>query len=155
MRFLLLFAFLTAAMFVALYAAEHTLVAEINRHFAWVSGVVMGALGIRVVSAGPVVTAGSFAVEIKNNCNAVYEAGLLAAAVWAYPASTRAKALGTLVGISVLYVANLLRLVSLLGLGLFARDWFEVAHLYVWQAVFFSVVAACWFGWIVRLPRRA
>jgi exosortase/archaeosortase family protein len=94
-------------------------------------------------------------VEIKNNCNAIYELGLYLAAVWAYPASVGAKVMGTLVGAGVLGVVNLLRVVSLLALGIVARDWFEVAHLYVWQALFFAVVAICWFGWALRVSPRA
>ena len=45
--------------------------------------------GARVSSSGAVVTLSGFSVEIieiKNNCNAAYEIGLYAAAVWAYPA---------------------------------------------------------------------
>jgi exosortase H (IPTLxxWG-CTERM-specific) len=155
LRFCLLFASLTVAVFVALYAVQDTLIAALNRHVAWVSGVLLGAMGSRVMVSGPVVAAAGFAVEIKNNCNAAYEAGLLAAAVWAYPAPARVKAIGTLLGLAVLYAVNMIRVVSLVGLGLFARSWFDVAHLYVWQAVFISVVAACWFGWIVRVPRTA
>jgi hypothetical protein len=49
---------------------------------------------------------------------------------------------------------NLVRVISLLAIGVFARGWFDVAHLYVWQALFFAVVAACWFGWILRLPSK-
>ena len=107
-----------------------------------------------VASHGAVVSVGSFAVEIKNNCNAIYEAGLFAAAVWAYPAPVRAKAVGTLIGVSLLYLVNLVRVLSLLAIGVLARGWFDVAHLYVWQALFFAVVAGCWFGWILRLPSK-
>jgi exosortase H (IPTLxxWG-CTERM-specific) len=155
LRFCLVFAFLTIGSFAALYALQDTVIAALNRHVAWVSGLLLGAIGSRVAVSGSVVAASGFAVEIKNNCNAAYEAGLFAAAVWAYPAPARTKAIGTLVGFSVLYAVNLLRVVNLVGLGLFARSWFDVAHLYVWQALFISVVAACWFGWIVRVPRAA
>jgi exosortase/archaeosortase family protein len=130
-RFCALFALLAVAIFAALYAVQDTLVAAINLHVAWVAAALIGALGPGVVS------------------------GLFASAVWAYPASVRARALGTLVGVAVLYAVNLLRVISLLGLGLLARDWFDLVHLYVWQAVFFSIVAACWLGWIFRLTPRA
>jgi exosortase/archaeosortase family protein len=94
-------------------------------------------------------------VEIKSNCNPIYEFGLYAAAVGAYPASIGAKAAGLLVGGGVLYTVNLARVVSLIALGLYARDWFEVSHLYVWQALFLATVVTCWFGWILRLRPRA
>jgi exosortase H (IPTLxxWG-CTERM-specific) len=154
LRFCLVFAALTVAAFIALYGVQDTIIVRLNRHLAWMAGTVLGALGAPVSTHGPVLSAWGFAVEIKNNCNAIYEAGLFAAAVWAYPAPLRAKALGTVIGVSLLYLVNLVRVISLLAIGVFARGWFDVAHLYVWQALFFAVVAACWFGWILRLPSK-
>ncbi len=58
-------------------------------------------------------------------------------------------------GAGVLYAVNVGRVVSLGALGMFAPNWFEVSHLYVWQALFFATVVACWFGWILRLRPRA
>jgi exosortase H (IPTLxxWG-CTERM-specific) len=154
LRFCLVFAALTVAVFIVLSGVQDTLIVRLNRHIAWLAGAALGALGAPVTSFGAILSVGAFAVEIKNNCNAVYEAGLLAAAVWAYPAPVRAKLLGTAVGVSVLYLVNLVRVVSLLAIGALARPWFDVAHLYVWQALFFAAVAACWFGWILRLPSK-
>ena len=94
----------------------------------------MGLFGAHAVVSGAVVQARGFAVEIKNNCNAIYEFGLFAAAVWAYPAPIGAKVVGTLVGAAVLNVVNVVRVVSLLALGAFARDWFDAAHLYAWAS---------------------
>ena len=154
LRFCLAFAAFTVAVFIVLYGVQDTIIVRLNRHVAWLAGVILAALGAPVASRGAVVSVGSFAVEIKNNCNAIYEAGLFAAAVWAYPAPVRAKAVGSLIGISVLYLVNLVRVLSLIAIGVLARGWFDVAHLYVWQALFFAVVAGCWFGWILRLPSK-
>jgi exosortase/archaeosortase family protein len=154
LRFCLMFAAFTVAAFIALYGAQDIVVARLNRHVAWLAGAILSAVGAPAASRGAVVSVGSFAVEIKNNCNAIYEAGLFAAAVWAYPAPLRAKAAGTLIGVSFLYLVNLVRVLSLIAVGVLARGWFDVAHLYVWQALFFAVVAACWFGWILRLPSK-
>jgi exosortase H (IPTLxxWG-CTERM-specific) len=154
LRFCLMFAAFTVAVFIALYGVQDTVIVRLNRHVAWLAGSIVTALGAPVASRGAVVSVGSFAVEIKNNCNAIYEAGLFAAAVWAYPAPVRAKAVGTLIGISLLYLVNLVRVLSLIAIGVLARGWFDTAHLYVWQALFFAVVAGCWFGWILRLPSK-
>ena len=155
LRFCFVFALLGVAIFVVIYATDTTVVAHLNRHIAWVAGWALGVLGASAVSVGPVVSAAGFAVEIKNNCNAIYEFGLYTAAVGAYPASIGAKAAGILVGAGVLYAVNLVRVISLLALGMFAQRWFEVSHLYVWQALFFATVVACWFGWILWLRPRA
>ena len=154
-RFCLIFALLSVASFVVLYAAGDGVVRALNRHIAWMAARVLRVVGTSAASVGAVVSAGGVAVEIKNNCNAIYEFGLYAAAVGAYPTSLRAKAAGLLIGAGVLYVVNTARVVSLVGLGLYAPEWFEVSHLYVWQALFFATVVTCWFGWILRLRPRA
>lgn len=154
-RFCVVFTLLTLAVFAALYAAHDLIVVTLNQHIARLAGAIVRGLGADAVATGAVVRTRDFAVEIKNNCNAIYELGLYSAAVWAYPASVGAKMTGTLIGAGVLNLVNLLRVVSLLVLGIFARDWFDVAHLYVWQAAFFAVVALCWFGWVLRVSPRA
>ncbi len=155
LRFCLLFAVLAVAVFTVLYMAHDVVVVPLNRQIARLAGAAMTVFGADAVVTGAVVRARGFAVEIKNNCNAIYELGLFTAAVWAYPASVGAKMAGTLVGALVLNLVNLLRVVSLLALGIFARDWFDAVHLYVWQALFFAVVTVCWFGWVLRASPRA
>ncbi|MGH7332494.1 MAG: exosortase H [Candidatus Rokuibacteriota bacterium] len=155
LRFCVVFAVLTLAIFAALYLAHDPVVVPLNQHIAWLAGAIMRGLGADAVAAGAVLRAPGFAVEIKNNCNAIYELGLYAAAVWAYPASLGAKMAGTLIGAGVLNLVNLLRVVTLVALGIFAHEWFDLAHLYVWQAAFFAVVALCWFGWVLRVSPRA
>jgi exosortase H (IPTLxxWG-CTERM-specific) len=145
------FAVYTVLVFATLYAVQDGLIGALNRHFAGLTAQLLRLVGMHTSSSGPVVTLGRFAVEIKDNCNAIYEVGLYAAAVWAYPASWRARLLGTLLGASVLYGVNLLRIVTLLTAGVLLPDWFEVLHLYVWQILYLLVVAACWFVWVSGL----
>lgn len=154
-RFCLLFSGLAVAVFAALYAAQDGLVTHVNRHLAWLAERSLRAIGVTATSTGPFVSVRGFGVEIKNSCNAVYEIGLYAAAVWAYPATLREKAVGTLVGAGALYLVNAVRVLALIGLGAVARDWFDVAHLYVWQLVFLAVVATCWVGWVIRVRPSA
>ena len=150
-RFCALFALFTVVVFAALYAAQNALVAPLNRHLAWMSEQVLRLAGAHASSRGAVVALDRFAVEIKNNCNAVYEIGLYAAAVWAYPASLYDRLIGTLVGAVVLYAVNFLRILTLLTLGLWQPSWFDATHLYAWQAIFLLVVGACWIGWVSRV----
>jgi exosortase H (IPTLxxWG-CTERM-specific) len=150
-RFCALFALYTVLVFTLLYAAQNVLVVPLNRHFAWVSEQLLRLLRIHASSAGPVVTLSTFAVEIKSNCNAIYEVGLYAAAVWAYPAPLRDRVIGTLVGAAVLYVVNVVRILTLLVVGVLQRSWFDAGHLYVWQVLFLLVVATCWLAWVSRV----
>jgi exosortase H (IPTLxxWG-CTERM-specific) len=150
-RFCALFALFTAVAFAILYAGQNVLVVPLNRHLAWMTEKFIRLVGVHASSSGGVVSLSGFAVEIKNNCNAIYEVGLYTAAVWAYPASWRQRLTGTLIGAGVLYVVNFLRILTLLTVGLLYRSWFEATHLYAWQLVFLLVVGGCWIAWVSRI----
>src|SRR5882672_5207500 len=150
-RFCALFALFTGVAFAILYAGQNVLVVPLNRHLAWMTEKAVRLVGVQASSVGGVVSLRGFAVEIKNNCNAVYEAGLYAAAVWAYPASWRDRLVGTLTGMAVLYVINLIRILTLLTVGLLYRSWFEATHLYAWQAVFLLGGGPGWHASVSRL----
>jgi len=149
-RFCVLFALYTVVVFVCLYTAQDALAVPLDSHFAWITAQVLRLVGNQSSASGPVVSLSHFAVEIKNNCNAIYEVGLYTAAVCAYPASWRDRLLGMLLGAGVLYVVNVLRLMTLLTVGLLYPSWFEVIHLYVWQTLFLVVATTCWIAWVSR-----
>jgi exosortase/archaeosortase family protein len=92
-----------------------------------------------------------FAVQIRTNCNAIYEMGLYAAASLAYPAAASQRAMGVLSGIAVLYVVNLVRVLSLIFFGHLLPEFFDAFHVYVWQALFLVVVGGLWLGWVGRV----
>lgn len=108
-------------------------------------------MGTPVRLDGVIVAVPNFSVAIRNNCNAAYEMGMYAAATLAYPAPASRRARGILFGVAVLYVVNLIRVLSLLYLGYLLPGFFEVAHVYVWQVLFLVVVAALWLSWIGRV----
>ena len=151
MRFCLLFSLYSVGAFLLLYALDDLFVVPFARRIAWLTQKLLRAAGGQAWVAGASVGIPGLAVEIKNNCNAIYEIGLYAAAVLAYPAPLTQRLLGTLVGAGVLYIVNLIRVLSLLALGRYWPWGFQAAHVYVWQALFLAVVTACWFGWVSRV----
>jgi exosortase H (IPTLxxWG-CTERM-specific) len=150
-RFCVLFAVFTLLSFTILYLSQNVIIVPLNRHFAWISEKMLRLVGIHASSSGAIVTLSTFAVEVRSNCNAIYEVGLYTAAVWAYPASWRERLIGTLVGAAVLYVVNVFRIASLLVVGLLQPSWFETTHLYAWQTLFLLVVGTCWIAWVSRI----
>ena len=87
----------------------------------------------------------------RNASVGVPTMGLYAAASLAYPAVATQRATGILLGVAVLYVVNLIRVLSLIYFGHLLLNFFEAAHVYVWQALFLAVVAALWLGWVSRV----
>jgi len=155
LRFCLLFACYTVAIFLLLYALHVPVVVPFTRVIAWLSHTILQILGANAWVAGASVGIPGFAVEIKNNCNAIYEIGLYGAAVVAYPASWRERTLGFALGAALLYLANLVRVLALIGLGRYFPGGFHLAHLYLFQALFLGLVAACWLTWLSRLRHIA
>ncbi len=74
-----------------------------------------------------------FALEVTEACSALSITALLMAAILAYPATWRAKALGLIAGVFLIQSFNVLRIMSLLYLGTWVeRDTFDVVHEQVW-----------------------
>lgn len=155
LAFCLRFGLYTVAIFLVLYALHESFVVPFTRLIARLSHTVLVILNAQSWVSGTSVGIPGFAVEIKNNCNAIYEIGLYAAAVFAYPASLKQRTVGTVMGATVLYLVNLLRIVGLIGIGRYFPGGFQVAHLYFFQAFFLAFVAACWLIWLSRLHRHA
>jgi exosortase H (IPTLxxWG-CTERM-specific) len=153
--FCLRFGLYTLLCFLFLYALESRLVVPFTRRIAWLSHQALTIMGAQSWVAGASVGIPGFAVEIKNNCNAIYEIGLYASAVFAYPATLMQRTLGFVLGAAILYVVNLLRVLSLIGIGRYFPGGFQIAHLYLWQGLFLAVVAACWLIWLSRIRRLA
>lgn len=155
LSFCLRFGLYTLLCFLFLYALDDRLVVPFTRVIAWLSHTLLRTLGAQSWVSGASVGIPGFAVEIKNNCNAIYEIGLYASAIFAYPATLRQRTLGFAIGSVLLYLANLIRVLALIGIGRYFPGGFQIAHLYFFQALFLALVAACWIIWLSRVRRLA
>jgi exosortase H (IPTLxxWG-CTERM-specific) len=108
-----------------------------------------------VVAAGRIIrsTANGFAVSIEAGCNGVEATIVLLAAMLAYPAPWKNKLMGLIIGTLAVQGLNIVRVISLFYLGQWNRNWFEWAHLYVWQALIMLDVLIVWLVWVRTLPR--
>jgi exosortase H (IPTLxxWG-CTERM-specific) len=89
-----------------------------------------------------------FAVTIEAGCNGVEAMLVLLAGILAFPAPWRLKLIGLGIGVVAIQALNLVRIVSLFYLGQWNAQWFEWAHLYVWQALIMLDALIVWLLWI-------
>ncbi|MHC5004765.1 MAG: exosortase H [Planctomycetota bacterium] len=101
-----------------------------------------------------VVLSQRYALEIKRGCDAIEPAALLAAAIIAFPAAWRRRAIGLAIGIPALLGLNFVRIISLYYTGIHAPDAFEVVHVEVWQPLFIAAALLLWVGWAIWATRR-
>lgn len=99
-------------------------------------------------------TAGSFTVAIGNGCNGAWAHLIFLASVLAYPATWKEKLLGLAVGQPVLVVLNVVRVVSLFIIGVYAPTIFRAAHVYVWQFLIIGFAMLMLFVWADQFVRR-
>ncbi len=108
-----------------------------------------------VVASGKVIRSvdNGFAVSIEAGCNGVEATLVLFAAILAFPAPWRHRAIGLVLGFVAVQALNVVRVISLFYIGQWNRDVFEWAHLYVWQALIMLDVLIVWLIWVRRAPR--
>jgi len=120
------------------------------------SAAALHALGLEVRSAPHALatTDNSFSVAIGNSCNGAWAHLILLASVMAYPASWREKLVGLAVGQPLLFVLNLVRVVSLFVIGVYVPAIFRGAHVYVWQFLIIGFAMLILFIWADQFVRR-
>jgi exosortase H (IPTLxxWG-CTERM-specific) len=158
-RFLLLF----VAILVALFAAELTRPVQSALVLPWTEALARISAGLitlfdaRVAAYGKIMqsTANGFAISIEAGCNGIEAAIVLIAAMLAFPAPWKHRAIGIAAGLAAVQALNVVRVISLFYLGQWNIKAFEWAHLYLWQALIMLDVLIVWLIWIRTLPPMA
>ena len=114
------------------------------------TGHLLNALGQDVSVDGTMVRGAGFAMNIYNGCNAVEAMLILLAAIVAYPASAKARAIGLFGGMVLIQALNFVRLVSLYLIGRYWPAAFETAHVTVWQVLIILFALAIFVFWSRR-----
>ncbi len=121
---------------------------------AWMSWVVLKAfgavMGFPVFKDGTNLFSGEFRVDVSPACSGAVPTMIYVAAVFAYPATFRSKLIGAGLGLAIIHGANLVRVVSLFLIGLFAHQYFHDTHVYVAQALVVAIAVATWLFWAGR-----
>lgn len=99
--------------------------------------------------------ASGFSIEVKDTCNASNVTLLLWAAILAFPAPWIQKGKGLLLGTVAIHLLNLVRIVSLFYLGQYNMQWFDFAHLYVWESLIMVATMAVFSVWVRQVRRAA
>jgi exosortase H (IPTLxxWG-CTERM-specific) len=154
------FFFVFAAVLVALFAVQLTPPVQSALVVPWTEGLARVSAGLitlgdsNVVSFGKMLqsTRNGFTVSIESGCNGVEAALVLIAAMLAFPAPWRHKAIGIAAGLFAVQALNVVRVISLFYLGQWSLRAFEWAHLYLWQALIMLDVLVVWLVWIRAVP---
>lgn len=103
---------------------------------------------------GKHLSSGNYSCAIVAECTGIFEMMILLAGIIAYPTSIRKKLWGILLGCSILYVTNIIRIILIVGVGNFSVKASELIHLWVWQVINILIVIAVCLFWIEKVVKH-
>ena len=119
------------------------------------SGALLNLIGQDVTVSGTVIRSTRFAVNINNGCNGVEAMLILLASIGAFPATSKARAIGLLLGALAVQVLNAIRIITLYLLGAYQPRLFDLFHTAVWQIVIIMAAIGFFLAWSARVaPAR-
>ncbi len=128
-----------------------SLLAQVSAWMSWVFLRGLGLLGgFPVRIDGTNLASGNFIVDVSPACSGAVPSMIYLSAVLAYPTNLRAKAIGSVLGMGIIHLVNLIRVVVLFLVGLFAHQYFHDTHVYVAQALVICIAVATWIFWAGR-----
>jgi exosortase H (IPTLxxWG-CTERM-specific) len=133
-------------------SAQRFLHAPLCNLIAKLAAPVLAAFG-SVGASGNYLSLNGFGVSIEEACDGVLPAYIFLAAVLALPSRWRDKARGIVMGIAVIFLINLVRVITLVICGAYWPAVFERVHIYVWQALVIGISMALWVFWAERFVR--
>jgi exosortase/archaeosortase family protein len=109
---------------------------------------VLGLFRLPVRRVGSALYVAGTNIEIVSDCSPHMPYLIYAAVVLAFPATWRQRAVGLLVGAVVIHAFNTIRIIALIGVLAWKREWFEFAHVYLWQTGTVLAVFATFALWL-------
>jgi len=139
---------------VALNPVNDHVIVPFTALVAHCSALILGSFESGVVAVGTVIQSPRFALDVRNGCNGVEAAILLAAAILGFPASLRSRLLGLGVASIAIELLNLVRLSSLFWLGEHDRRIFDFVHVAVWQSLIILAAIAIFILWSLKFAEK-
>lgn len=116
--------------------------------YAELSSMVLNLLGYATQARMDVISSNVFSVNIKEGCDAVAPSILFTVAVLVFPVKWKYRWRGLIVGLLIIFILNIVRIVTLFMTGVHAANYFEFMHVEFWQAVFIILTIMIWLSWL-------
>jgi len=110
---------------------------------------VLGVFHVPVARAGAsLFVGGAPGIQIVSDCSPTLAFLIFAAVVLAFPAPWRARLAGIAGGAVAIHAFNTVRILALIGVLAWRREWFDFAHVYLWQTGTVIAVFATFALWL-------
>ena len=96
---------------------------------------------------------GNVVLKIILECTGVYEMIILSSIIGSYPTNIKNKIYGIVSGIGIIYILNMLRLVSISYVLIYHIDKFDFVDRYLWQISLVIFISATYTIWLKSIER--
>lgn len=135
---------------------ERVLFGPLANMYAWIAGKFLSVAGYANIVVGDLISsADSFSVGVKKGCDAAEPMAIFIAGIVAFKAGLRHKLIGMALGLALMFVLNVIRIISLYIAGIHYPALFEILHLGVWQVVFILVAIILWYVWLQHITIKS
>lgn len=147
--------FTAATLIIYFFARTQNIFEPFLSLLAALLGGLLNLTGATVVVSGRVVLVpGAFGMDIASECSGISHLILFCSAVLAYPSTFRSRMLGVLLGAAAVSMVNLVRLATLLWVGVHAQRYFDFIHSYIWGFFSYLGIVLLWFLWMHLSDRQ-
>ncbi len=117
--------------------------------YANISSWILNVFGQSTTSKEGNISSPSFAISVKKGCDAIAPMILFSFAILFFPVNYKDKLKGIGIGIGLLFIINIIRIVSLYLVGKYSnRTVFDIMHVDVWQIFFIIITVFIWVQWL-------
>jgi len=125
------------------------LIKPVFEGYAALSSDILNVLGQETVAIGKEIRSSAFSLMIKVGCDGITPMILYAVAILAFPIRFEYKWKGALVGIIILFILNVIRILTLFFIGKHASaEVFEFIHIDVWSVLYLVMTLFLWLLWM-------
>lgn len=117
---------------------------------AIISNFILNLFGQNTCSSEGMIFSPYFSISVNRGCDAIEAMALYASALLAFPAQWKNKLLGFFAGLAILFLLNIIRIVSLFLTGIYYPKAFEFMHVEAWQVIFIFAALGLWLLWIQK-----
>lgn len=145
------------ALFFLLEISPDEVYYPLNRANALLAAALLKIFGLSPDANGIIIVVDGFRAKVIGECSAVFASVLPVSFMLAFPAGRRKRILGILVGLTTIFLANILRIGLLVSAGARVPHLFDAIHQYGGQtAMMLVIVLICfaWVQWVMNLEGR-
>lgn len=152
-----LFAFLTTSsilyVLISLFYSRHLpIIGTLN--VASTSNNILNIIGIKtLIIDDAIYLPNNVILKIILECTGVYEMLILSSIIISYPTNIKNKLHGIVSGIAIIYVLNMIRLVSISWILVYHTDKFDFVDRYLWQISLVIFISATYTMWLKLIER--